>query len=264
MTNIRHVRSSMLSGSMAGFFSLPSSLLTVVALIPMSTSGQSTAATPSLTSHSRAELTRSMTRSFISSTVSNSSATPATSTSSSISNDILPGSTRTEDANQGAFKYYWLILAIFGLFVTLFLWWINRRRIKRKERMRLSARNALAQDMEGWIDTRRWYHGAWRPNQTGTFIRRDEGLNEHGEAPPPYRPKGEVTITQDPATGLSIPLSTLSREHIDAGRPPEYRETANRVREYPARPDTAGSHTNRSVTSGPRPTAQIVHEESHT
>jgi hypothetical protein len=131
--------------------------------------------------------------------------------------------------------------------------------------MRLSGRNALAQDMEGWTNTRRWYRGAWRQYQTETFIRREEGLNEHGEAPPLYRPKDEGTVTRDPATGLSIPLSTLSSEQVDAGRPPEYRETVNQDGEGSARSDTTDSHANRPATSGPPPRSSItdlIHDQN--
>ncbi|KAL5399416.1 hypothetical protein PMIN06_001409 [Paraphaeosphaeria minitans] len=195
------------------------------------------------TALSRTEHTPSMTTSFISFIVSNTTAS-ATSASTPISNDILPGATNTRDPKESALRYYWLILAIFGVVVALFLWWINRRRIKRKERMRLSGRNALARDMEGWVNTRRWYHGAWRPNETRAFTGREEGLNEHGEAPPPYRPKSDVTVTQDPATGLSLPLRTLSRQQVDAGRPPEYHETLNRHSDDAARPAAADSDTN--------------------
>ncbi|KAF2449485.1 hypothetical protein P171DRAFT_480565 [Karstenula rhodostoma CBS 690.94] len=249
----------MLSDSLSGFLSLPSSLLSLITLLPMSASGQSTTATSGLTAEatpsiptslSRTEHTRSMTTSFISSALSNTAAS-ATSTSTPISTDILPGTTSTEDAHESAFKYYWLILALFGVLVTLSLWWINRRRTKRKERMRLSGRNALARDMEGWVNTRRWYHGAWRPNETRLFTRREEGLNEQGEAPPPYQPKGDVTVAQDPATMISIPLRTLSREQVDAGRPPEYHETLNRDGENAVRPATADSYTNQSATGSP-------------
>ncbi|KAK7179982.1 hypothetical protein DPSP01_009850 [Paraphaeosphaeria sporulosa] len=257
-TNLQLMRSDMLSGSISGFISLPSSLLSLIALLPMSASGQrATAATPSIpTMLSRTEHTQSMTTSYMSSPVSNTTAA-ATSTSTPISNDILPGATNARDPTASAFRYYWLILVVFGLVIALFLWWINRRRIKRKELMRLSGRNALARDMEGWVNTRRWYHGAWRPNDIRASTRREEGFNENGEAPPPYRPKGDVTVTQDPATGLSIPLRTLSREQVDAGHPPEYHETLNRHSDDATRPAMADSGTNLHATTDSPPRSSI-------
>lgn len=101
----------------------------------------------------------------------------------------------------------------------------------------MSGQNALARDMEGWVNTRRWFHGAWRPNQTRAFVRREEGLDEHGEAPPPYQPKDDVTVAegppQDPARLLAVPLRTLSRDDVGSGRPPEYRETISRTSSTP-------------------------------
>jgi hypothetical protein len=73
-------------------------------------------------------------------------------------------------------------------------------------------------------------HGAWRHNQAPAIIRREDGLDEQGEAPPPYQSKDEATvalsgITQDPASGLTIPLRTLSRESTEQMRPPDYQES---------------------------------------
>jgi len=98
--------------------------------------------------------------------------------------------------------------------------------------MRRSGHNALARDLDGWVNTRRWMHGAWRYNQSAAFVRREEGLNEHGEAPPPYRPKGEATAdvgaSHDVTTGLTIPLRTLPRDETERSRLPGYEEVAPR------------------------------------
>lgn len=129
------------------------------------------------------------------------------------------------------FNYYFLFLALFGVLLAVFLWWVHKRRKRRKEQMRLSGHNALARDMEGWVNTRRWFHGAWRHNEAAAFVRREEGLNEHGEAPPPYEPKSDAVAVQNAAeprdreSGLAIPLRTLSRDHIEPASPPGYRAT---------------------------------------
>jgi hypothetical protein len=134
--------------------------------------------------------------------------------------------------NESVFNYYFLILALFAVVVAISLWWIRQRRIRRKEQMRLSGQNALAQDLDGWANTRRWMHGAQRHNQTAAFVRREEGLDEHGEAPPPYHPKPEPTVAkgptgeaQDPVSGLAIPLRALARADIEGNRPPEYQDS---------------------------------------
>ncbi|KAF2468435.1 uncharacterized protein BDR25DRAFT_180463, partial [Lindgomyces ingoldianus] len=167
----------------------------------------------------------------------------STATTSRVTKDMAPpleipfatppadSSDTTQERKEGVFNYYFLFLAIFGLLVAVSLWLIHRRRKRRKEQMRLSGQNALARDLDGWVNTRRWMHGSWRHNQTG-FVRREEGLDEHGEAPPPYEPKSETTVGQDgvstnrqPAGGLAIPLRTLQRDEIERSRPPEYQET---------------------------------------
>ena len=95
-------------------------------------------------------------------------------------------------------------------------------------------------------------------------MRREEGLDENGEAPPPYEPKQTIGVTdtsagptQDPATGLTIPPPTLSRGDIEVMQPPGYQEiamVASRTRDRPGpaeftttRPDTAYTHQNDSV-----------------
>ena len=236
---------------------LPSSLLSLLAVLPGSTIAQDTVTSaaplltivstpPTATSLPQTAHTRSMTTSFIVANTSHvTTSTAIASTGSPVTNDVLSGSGRpNQDPNEGVFHYYWLILALFGVLVAVFLWWVNRRRRRRKEQMRLDGQDALARDMEGWINTRRWFHGTWRPNQTREFERREEGLNEHGEAPPPYRPKGDVTDAEDSpqnlSYGLSLPLRTLSREGLDASRLPGYRETVSR------RSLTSSSHITQS------------------
>ncbi|KAF2706154.1 hypothetical protein K504DRAFT_505114 [Pleomassaria siparia CBS 279.74] len=155
-----------------------------------------------------------------------------------------------QQRNESVFNYYFLFLAAFVAIIVVGLWLIHRRRKKRKEQMRLSGQHALARDLDGWVNTRRWMHGNWRHNQASAFVRREEGLNEHGEAPPPYQPKSDVTVsqgdveaTQDSARGLTIPLRALSRDEMERSQPPGYRATA--------RPDAVEINSN-SPTRGLR------------
>ncbi|KAL9098209.1 MAG: hypothetical protein Q9187_009704, partial [Circinaria calcarea] len=68
-------------------------------------------------------------------------------------------------------------------------------------------------------DARRWTTGRWRL----TPARLEEGLNERGEAPPPYIPGQSPPpavhvdgVIRHPVTGEPIPLEDLS------GKPPDY------------------------------------------
>ena len=86
---------------------------------------------------------------------------------------------------------------------------------------------------------RRYWQGRWRSAE----VSREEGLNEHGEAPPPYIPKpdeehgGDGRHDGEPA----VPLQTLSRE--DAGlKPPDYEQNVQEV----GRNERNSSHSNGS------------------
>jgi hypothetical protein len=78
---------------------------------------------------------------------------------------------------------------------------------------------------------RRYWQGRWRMDNGAGQRNMEEGLNEHGEAPPPYIPKTQLggvsetaataattTTTQE---GPAIPLQTLSRDHAGL-KPPDY------------------------------------------
>ncbi|KAF2193711.1 hypothetical protein K469DRAFT_745205 [Zopfia rhizophila CBS 207.26] len=153
-----------------------------------------------------------------------------------------------QETKEGVFNYYFLFLALFGVVVAVFLWWIHRRKKRRKEQLRLSGQNALARDLDGWVNTRRWMHGGWRHNHTAAFVRREEGLDERGEAPPPYEPKadtaggqGDAQPVQDSASELTVPLRTLQRDDIERSRPPEYQESVHRSESETVRPDAANT-----------------------
>jgi hypothetical protein len=52
----------------------------------------------------------------------------------------------------------------------------------------------------------------------------EEGLNEHGEAPPPYIPKTQMEglPADGQANGPAIPMQTLRREDVGLAKPPDY------------------------------------------
>lgn len=107
-------------------------------------------------------------------------------------------------------------------------------------------------------------HGSWRGGAGGGLSRREEGLNEHGEAPPPYQPLADATTAgntdaegsealrpgtaQDAVTGLTIPLRTLSRDGRATLKPPGYQDTIHPMSiESSTRPNTAELPPNSST-----------------
>jgi hypothetical protein len=139
-----------------------------------------------------------------------------------------PTGDRSDDDEDGSvFNYYFLFLAVLGVLIGLLLWWLHWRRRQRKARMRRGGQDALARDLEGWTGTRRFYHGSYGRHQV-SYVRRQEGLDENGEAPPPYQPKSDFTVdtpsgqAHATASSLAIPLRTLSRDESERALPPGY------------------------------------------
>lgn len=94
----------------------------------------------------------------------------------------------------------------------------------------MSGQNALARDLEGWTSTRRFMHGRYGRNHHMSLVRREEGLDERGEAPPPYQPESDPSMTyklsgtaQDQVQGITMPPRILIRDGVEGTRPPEYR-----------------------------------------
>lgn len=144
------------------------------------------------------------------------------------------------DRQSGLLNYYFVFLALFILLLFLGAYLVHRRKRALKARYRNSGQNALARDLDGWTGTRRWMHGGWRGGD-GT-AGRTEGLNELGEAPPPYKPAGEGP--EGAGNGPpQIPLATLSRgEASMPQKPPGYGEAVRESRivvDQDDRPPTA-------------------------
>ncbi|KAF1831951.1 hypothetical protein BDW02DRAFT_571522 [Decorospora gaudefroyi] len=121
--------------------------------------------------------------------------------------------------DASAFNYYFLLLAVLVVLVALLLWFIHRCKTRQRERLRRGGEQALARDLDGWTDTRRLLHGRYRHNDA-VFVHNDEGLDDHGEAPPPYQPKTAATTAD-----VTIPLRALPRDEIERSRPPQYCDT---------------------------------------
>ncbi|WPH01215.1 Hypothetical protein R9X50_00405100 [Acrodontium crateriforme] len=131
------------------------------------------------------------------------------------------------------YNYFFVILA-FAICVVgcgFFLYW-RRRRIALAS-MQGGRQHALAEDLNAWDPRgrRRYWHGRMRSAEAS----REEGLNEEGEAPPPYVPKNA-----DGTTGIgepAVPLQTLSRDGVGL-KPPDYEA---RYAAQPAVNDSAGT-----------------------
>lgn len=122
--------------------------------------------------------------------------------------------------------------------------------------MRASSRqNALNQDLNGWAGSRRWIGGAWRGGigrREDRNEEREEGLNELGEAPPPYKGRPSTDTAQP---GLTVPLRALDREGRAVVKPPDYHETLREVPEDDGgsgQPSHANVTTNNEITETPR------------
>jgi hypothetical protein len=136
--------------------------------------------------------------------------------------------TPTEDNSThgaGTFNYYFLFLAIGAVIVAVSLCWRHRRKEARKQQQRLGGHQALERDIEGWAGTRRFMHGRYGQNQSLGRSRRVEGLDENGEAPPPYEPKSDMgVVVVEPA----VPLRTLARDEGERREPPRYGDVSGR------------------------------------
>lgn len=150
-------------------------------------------------------------------------------------------------------NYYFVFLALIIIVAGLAAFLIWRRRRKYGAILRAGRENALQRDLDGWDPVRarrRYWQGRWRSVDAS----REEGLNEHGEAPPPYVPK-----TSDNENGLgprehgpAVPLETLSREQAGL-KPPDYTEVNVSESSRPSTVSNTGNtlqppqHTHREV-----------------
>jgi len=149
-------------------------------------------------------------------------------TASPASASTLPSSTDGADSasysnystpDSRLLNYYFLLLAIVIIVIALVWWSIARRRKKRGIHMRSNQHSVLARDVEMWPGTRRGI-GRWRFG--GAEPRAAEGLNERGEAPPPYLKEPNPVHHID---GPGMELHDLSRGEA---KPPGYDEASAR------------------------------------
>ncbi|KAL8980134.1 MAG: hypothetical protein Q9177_005963 [Variospora cf. flavescens] len=134
--------------------------------------------------------------------------------------------------NDGILNYYFLLLALVIIILGIIYVAIIKRRRQKLARSRLNGQRALAMDLERSSGSGPWGPGRLRmPRPTARHHlsqRREEGLDERGEAPPPYVPKEPepaytrgVQRNDGLTAGSEIPLRDLSG--FDR-KPPDYNE----------------------------------------
>lgn len=190
------------------------------------------------------------------------SSTASTTNPSSLSTSYTPTGTRDsapgshndnnnnddDDGVSGMASYYFvfLMLALCVVGVVVFLNFRRRRKLRVLMHHGHDTRGAEAFQRRDLAGRRYWQGRGWGSANAS----REEGLNEHGEAPPPYVPKtpeeeeGRREAGQQAADGgPAIPLQTLSREGAGL-KPPDYEEARNGDGEdvmRPARTPEVGS-----------------------
>ena len=157
---------------------------------------------------------------------------PLSSGGSAQSSSSTSSDSDSEHRNDDLLNFYFIFIAVFVILLLIGIWFIHRHKKRRKARLRNSGQNALARDLNGWSQPRRWIHGVapWRTDGPLNSAR-EEGLNELGEAPPPYikdtqSRERRLSVGSASAAALpaepAIPLRTLSRDDRDRLKPPDY------------------------------------------
>lgn len=189
------------------------------------------------------------TRSAVAQTGTDLTSPAQTETTSSSADPSQDGFNSTSDVNTnqdhttntvGLVNYYFVFLALVLCVAGVAAYLMYKRKQKYGAFLRNSRGSALERDV-GTYDARarrRYWQGRWR----STDYSREEGLNEHGEAPPPYMPK--TTDEQANPNGLAVPMQTLSRDEAGLNKPPDY-YSANTPppAEDVARPSGVGAST---------------------
>lgn len=152
--------------------------------------------------------------------------------------------TLQEERENSLLNVYFLLLALVVIVFAAGWWVVMKRKKEKKARSQNRGQNALARDLQDWSRQNRWGYSGWRGMRSTSRHSAEEGLDERGEAPPPYKPPTPATGAQgttnhDAHSGghgsareesfpgadtLAIPLRTLAPRSRDAD-PPEYEES---------------------------------------
>ncbi|KAH7351127.1 hypothetical protein BKA65DRAFT_253025 [Rhexocercosporidium sp. MPI-PUGE-AT-0058] len=224
---------------------LSSAILFLSTILPSSSFAQLTDPASSPPSNIATSLSDDTPSTFQTSTTP--SQTPTTSPTSTQDN-ASASTTNTADDNgrnpNGMFNYYFIIVAIVVVLFVLTMLYIGKRKKQKAAILRSNSQQALAQDVEGLRNRFGMGRGAMRRAHAGgagevqRTDERTEGLDERGEAPPPYRPGSKppslrshdgvaVREVSRPGTrdGETVELNTIRTPGQD---PPGYHEEMNR------------------------------------
>ncbi|KAF1989580.1 hypothetical protein K402DRAFT_390543 [Aulographum hederae CBS 113979] len=136
----------------------------------------------------------------------------------------------TTNPNAYLINYYFVFLVAAIIFAIGAGYLYYRRRKARKALLRRTSRDALSRDIQGWSSARprRWIRDIREWDQERNEPRQD-GLNELGEAPPPYVPNDNSADGHHEGNrGVSIPLQTLAARPEDRAKLPGYEEAPSR------------------------------------
>jgi hypothetical protein len=154
-----------------------------------------------------------------------------------------PKGATTEESH--AFNYYFLIIAGFVIVISFCVLYIGRQKRRKAALVQTRGQRALARDVEGWrsrFGVGRTGIGRTGIGRAGAYnsnihdINAEDGLNERGEAPPPYVPGSKPPSInsedlQRPSTAASSHLHGESVELTNMepnSNPPGYNERLNR------------------------------------
>lgn len=120
----------------------------------------------------------------------------------------------SDDSGSDVLNYFFLLLVVFAIFIAGWCCVLRRRR-RKVARVGENGRLPVSRDFESWAAARSWVNPPWRRSEP-----RVEGLDERGEAPPPYlpeRPAATHAALGTRSTECPIPLQ-------DMHKPPDYEE----------------------------------------
>ncbi|KAK0102415.1 hypothetical protein ONS95_006035 [Cadophora gregata] len=229
---------------------LSSAVLFLSTILPSSSFAQITDPASSSPSNFATSLSSSTLQT---STTSNASPSP-TQSASPASSSSSAGDNNDGRNTAGMFNYYFIIVAVVVVLFVLTMLYIGKRKKQKAAIMRSNSQRALAEDVEGLRNRFGMGRGAMRRAHAGGLgsgegrgaawlDERTEGLNERGEAPPPYRPGSkppslrsndgvavmEVSGDSRPGSGQPVEMNTIERPTPTLGQdPPGYHEETNR------------------------------------
>lgn len=99
------------------------------------------------------------------------------------------GDNNKEYVQRSVFNYYFLIVAAIVILLGAAILYIRNRKKRKAALIRSHSQRALARDVDGFRSRFGIYRqAAYRPSNNRSRSETEEGLDERGEAPPPYVP----------------------------------------------------------------------------